>query len=140
MPERTVVIVLHGGMRRRASSPADRRFPARVYRAGSEPDARFSLANERTYLAWIRTALALIAGGVALKALDLGIHPGFRLAASVVLLVAGIAAPLQAWFGWARVERALRRGEPLPSSLLALPVGVAVVVVGLLVLVGILVA
>jgi len=132
--------MLHEGMQRRARSAGDGRFPARVYRDGGEPDARFSLANERTYLAWIRTALALIAGGVALKALDLGIHPGFRVAAAVVALAAGIGAPLQAWFGWARVERALRRGEPLPSSLLALPIGIAVLVVGLLVLIGIIVA
>lgn len=31
----------------------------------AEPDYRFTLANERTFLAWIRTALALLAGGVA---------------------------------------------------------------------------
>ena len=39
-----------------------RRFPARVYRAGTEPDPRFTLANERTFLAWIRTSLALKIG------------------------------------------------------------------------------
>jgi putative membrane protein len=33
---------------------------------GTEPDYRFTLANERTFLAWIRTALALLAGGVLL--------------------------------------------------------------------------
>lgn len=47
------------------------RFPQSVYGQGEEPDARFSLANERTFLAWIRTSLALIAGGVALEAFDL---------------------------------------------------------------------
>ena len=29
------------------------------------PEAQFQLANERTYLAWLRTALALVASGVA---------------------------------------------------------------------------
>jgi putative membrane protein len=60
----------------------DKRFPASVFRAGSEPDARFSLANERTFLAWIRTGLALLAGGVALEALGLGIAPLASLPAS----------------------------------------------------------
>lgn len=115
----------------------DRRFPRGVYRHGTEPDARFSLANERTFLAWIRTALALLAGGVALESLGLGIHPGLRSAASLLLLVAGIATPVQAWFGWGHAERALRRGAPLPSALLALPIGVVVVVVGVLVFLGV---
>ena len=41
--------------------------------AGKTPDYRFTLANERTFLAWIRTALALMAGAVA--------HAPFRAAA-----------------------------------------------------------
>ena len=119
------------------SSVKDRRFPRGVYRHGAEPDARFSLANERTFLAWVRTALALLAGGVALEALGLSIHPGFRLAASLLLIVTGILTPLQAWIGWARSERALRQGTPLPSASLALPVGITVIVVGVLVFLGV---
>ena len=118
---------------------ADRRFPASVFSHGSEPDARFSLANERNFLAWIRTGLALLAGGVALEALGLGIHPGFRLAASILLLVAGLLTPLQAWFGWKRTERALREGSPLPSAPLTLPLSIVVGCVGVLVLIGVLV-
>lgn len=116
------------------------RFPAGVYREGREPDVRFSLANERTFLAWIRTSLALIAGGVALEALGLGIHPTLRLIASVILIVVGAATPAQAWLGWMRSERALRRGTPLPAAFLSLPIGIAVLVVGVLVLIGVLVA
>ncbi|MGA9597271.1 MAG: DUF202 domain-containing protein, partial [Acidimicrobiia bacterium] len=56
-----------------------RRFPARVYRQGVEPDPRFSLANERTFLAWIRTGLAFVAGGVAVAALELPGPPVLRL-------------------------------------------------------------
>ncbi|RWZ67757.1 DUF202 domain-containing protein [Labedella populi] len=118
-------------------SAHDRRFPKSVYRHGAEPDARFSLANERTFLAWIRTSLALLAGGVALETLGLGLQPGFRLAASVLLIVAGILTPIQAWLGWTRSERALRLDTPLPSANLALPLGVAVLVVGVLVLLGV---
>lgn len=118
-------------------SARDRRFPKSVYRHGSEPDARFSLANERTFLAWIRTSLALLAGGVALETLGLGLHPGFRLAASLLLIVTGVATPIQAWFGWTRSERALRLNTPLPSANLSLPLGISVLVVGVLVLLGV---
>nr|WP_255443556.1 DUF202 domain-containing protein [Tessaracoccus sp. MC1679] len=97
------------------------------------------MANERTYLAWIRTSLALLAGGIALEVLGLGIQESFRIAASVLLMVTGIAAAPFAWWGWARYERALRSGTPLPSSLFALPVAVAVTVSGMLVFVGFLV-
>lgn len=121
------------------TSAVDRRFPKRVYGRGQEPDARFSLANERTFLAWVRTALALLAGGVALESLGLGIHPAFRLAASIVLIVAGTLAPVQAWLAWERSERALRLDRPLPSAAPAAPIGIAVVVAGLLVLLGILI-
>ncbi|PPF60388.1 hypothetical protein C5C13_03585 [Clavibacter michiganensis] len=118
----------------------DRRFPRRVYREGTEPDVRFTLANERTFLAWIRTSLALLAGGVALEALGLGLQPGFRLAASIVLIVTGIAGPAQAWIGWMRTELALRRDRPLPSATLSPPLGIAVVVAGMLVLLAVLTA
>ncbi len=122
------------------SPPSDHRFPRSVYREGAEPDVRFTLANERTFLAWIRPSLALIAGGVALEALGLGLQPGFRLAASIVLILTGIAAPAQAWIGWMRTDRALRRARPLPSAALSLPLGIAVVVAGVLVLLGVLTA
>jgi putative membrane protein len=117
----------------------DRRFPRGVYSRGSEPDGRFSLANERTFLAWVRTALALLAAGVALEALDLPVEPRLRLAASVVLLVLGILAPAQAWFGWARTERALRERRPLPPPALGGPLAVGVALAGVLVLIGLLV-
>lgn len=115
-----------------------RRFPGSVFGVGTEPDARFSLANERTFLAWVRTGLALLAGGVALEALGLGIHAGFRVAASVLLIVAGLAAPVQAWIGWKRTERALRLAQPLPSAPLTLPLAIILGLVGVLVLFGVL--
>jgi putative membrane protein len=117
---------------------AESRFPARLFRQGDEPDPRFSLANERTFLAWIRTALALVAAGVALEALGLDLHPGLRTAASVLLVVAGLLTPVQAWLGWYATERALRRTRPLPSALFALPTAVLVITAGVLVLLGIL--
>ncbi|TFB56729.1 YidH family protein [Cryobacterium tagatosivorans] len=117
-----------------------RRFPRRVYDVGTEPDARFTLANERTFLAWIRTSLALIAGGIALEAFALPISPGLRLGASLLLIALGVLAPLQAWFGWMNVERALRLERPLPMPSLAGPIGIGVAIAGLLLGIGLLIS
>ncbi len=110
-----------------------RRFPAVVFRHGADPDARFTLANERTFLAWIRTALALVAGGVALELLGLHLHAGLRLAASLDLIIAGTLTPLLAWVGWMRTERALRTDLPLPGSFLGAALAIAVTAAGVLV-------
>ncbi|HEX2247025.1 MAG TPA: DUF202 domain-containing protein, partial [Arthrobacter sp.] len=48
--------------------PERGKFATRLLRGGTEPDPRFTLANERTFLAWIRTSLALLAGGIAVEA------------------------------------------------------------------------
>jgi putative membrane protein len=115
-----------------------RRFPGRVYAKGAEPDPRFSLANERTFLAWMRTSLALLAAGVALEALDLPIAAGVRLTSALVFITLGILAPVQAWLGWMATERALRQAQPLPSPRLGLVMAVGTTVAGLLVLGGLL--
>ena len=93
------------------------RFPAWVFDSGHEPDPRFSLANERTYLAWIRTALALIAGGIALESLGLPLNPNLRLAASIILILLGTILPMLAWYSWGSTERAMRHAHPLPACL-----------------------
>lgn len=86
-----------------------------------EPDYRFTLANERTFLAWIRTALALIAGGVALVQLvpSFGV-PGVRHGGSVFLIVAGGLLAAFAVRRWQRVQEAMRRDVDLPPSRLPL--------------------
>ena len=91
------------------------RHPRWVYQAGDEPDPRFSLANERTFLAWVRTALAMLAGGVALHALGLPETGWVRTALAVLLVVLGGLVTLLAMVRWARVERAMRTRTPLPS-------------------------
>ena len=79
----------------------DRRFPRSVYGQGEEPDPRFSLANERTFLAWLRTGLALIAAGVAIDVLDVSLGDAETRAAAVVLLALGMICPVLAWVRWA---------------------------------------
>ena len=118
---------------------APSRFPRRVYGVGEEPDPRFSLANERTFLAWVRTSLAFSAAGVALEALALPVHPGFRLAASLVLIIVGVVLAAWAWWRWAQVERAVRCGSPLPAPVLTVLVAAGSALASLLVLVGALV-
>ncbi|MEE9964867.1 MAG: DUF202 domain-containing protein [Propionicimonas sp.] len=116
------------------------RFPKSVYSRGSEPDARFTLANERTFLAWIGVGLALISVGVGLESLALSLNPGFRLAASIVLILGGLACPVQAWFGWMKVEIALREERPLPFAGLIVVLPVILVVAAVLALLGLLLA
>lgn len=118
------------------TSPIARRFPRSVYTHGTEPDPRFSLANERTYLAWIRTALALIAGGIALEAIGLPLHQGLREATSVLLLLGGAALPIVAWRHWKDNERAMRLSRPLPSSLATPLLTALIMVVAVLVILG----
>jgi len=122
------------------ASVSDRRFPRRVYAKGVEPDPRFTLANERTFLAWIRTSLALAVGGVALEALGLQLHPGLRLAASLVLLALGALIPVLAWWHWGTVEAAMRSATSLPAPRLGLPLTVGVLVVAAMLVLGILLA
>jgi putative membrane protein len=113
------------------------RFPRSVFGIGAEPDARFTLANERTFLAWIRTALALIAAGVAIELLGADPQPLLQHVAGVVLVGAGVSVPLLGWISWMRAERALRLSRPLPASLLGPVVMASVTIAGALVLVSI---
>jgi putative membrane protein len=122
------------------SRAAPARRPRRVYGEGGEPDPRFTLANERTYLAWIRTALALTAAGVALDAVALDLDGRLHVTVSLVLVVLGASVPLQAWRGWARTERALRREEPLPSPAWAPVLAVGITAAGFALAVGIVLA
>lgn len=104
------------------------RWEERLRAEGTEPDPRFTLANERTFLAWIRTALALVAGGIGLEAFlpPLAV-PGLRQALAIGLVLLGSAVSANAFRQWAATQRAMRLGEPLPVPVLAplLALGVA---------------
>ncbi|MGW1677685.1 YidH family protein [Saccharopolyspora sp. NPDC002376] len=114
------------------SEAGDPRWPKQLYEQGDEPDPRFTLANERTFLAWIRTALALMAGGVGIEALNVVTeHPNpLRTALAVMLLLAGVLCSATAFARWMSTERALRQGRPLPAPRLAPVLGYGLGVIG----------
>ena len=96
----------------------------RTHRAGDrgsattgecEPDYRFTLANERTFLAWQRTALGLLAAAVAVAQLvpDLGI-PGARHVLGALLALLAVLTGGMGLLRWEQADRAIRRGDPLP--------------------------
>jgi putative membrane protein len=99
---------------------------------GEDPDYRFTLANERTFLAWIRTALALDAGGLAvIQLLPPLLVPGARELLGILLVVLGTLVALSTFRRWERNERAMRSGSPLPASRLPVVLATSVSLVSL---------
>lgn len=98
--------------------------------SGEDPDYRFSLANERTFLAWIRTALALLAGGVLLEQFSttLGPHVVVVVLAVGLGLLAAILSAL-AYFRWRANEIAMRHKKRLPGTFAISLVAAGVLVV-----------
>ncbi|MBY0441494.1 MAG: YidH family protein [Mycobacteriaceae bacterium] len=83
--------------------------------ADAEPDYRFTLANERTFLAWQRTSLGLLAAAVAVVQIipELYIH-GARHLFGVLLALLAILTSGMGLVRWERTDRAMRRGQPMP--------------------------
>jgi putative membrane protein len=87
---------------------------------GTEPDPRWTFANERTFLAWSRTALALVVAGLGVVQL-LPPFPGVpwgRHVLGMPLIVFGAIVAVTAYREWVSSQRAMRRGEPLPRSVM----------------------
>ena len=117
------------------------RLARRVLPGGQEPDPRFTLANERTFLAWIRTALAFLAGGIALEAFAAAAFPGpLRTGIAVLLIVIGMLISAGAALRWRSIEMSMRHSRPLPLPLiipiLGLGGAVAAAVVAVLIALG----
>jgi putative membrane protein len=96
-----------------------------------EPDVRFTYANERTFLAWNRTALALIATGVAATQLlpKLQVEWGRRLL-GLPLIALGALVAAESLRQWRANQRAMRRGDPLPRSWMPLVLTIGIVAIG----------
>lgn len=103
--------------------------------AEEEPDYRFTLANERTFLAWIRTAMALIAGGIAVVQFvpSFGL-PGVRHALGVLLTLGGGVLAALAVRRWHQVQTAMRRRADLPATRIPVVLGGAIFLVTVLVI------
>jgi putative membrane protein len=93
----------------------------------TEPDIRFTLANERTFLAWVRTAIGLVAAGVAVfRLLDAS---AATTVLTVVLLAAGALAGGVGYTHFRGADRAIRRGDTMPTSTLTVTVMTAAVLI-----------
>ena len=92
--------------------------PEQVREEVSTPDYRFSLANERTFLAWIRTALSLLAGGVLLEQFATRLEPRFVVVGlAIALAVLSSVLSAVAYFRWKAQEIAMRHDRPLPATI-----------------------
>ncbi len=87
---------------------------------GTVPVPRFTFANERTFLAWSRTALALVVAGLGIVQL-LPPVPGVpygRHLLGVPLIVFGALVAVTAYREWTKSQWAMRHGQPLPRSIM----------------------
>ncbi len=97
---------------------------------GTEPDPRFTFANERTFLAWSRTALALVVAGLGVVQLlpPFPRVPWGRHVLGVPLIVFGAVVAVVAYHEWVRCQRAMRLNQPLPRSIMPLVLAVVITV------------
>ena len=98
------------------------------------PDARFSYANERTFLAWIRTSLGLVTAGLAItQLLPPFDFPGGRRLIGLPLIALGVVVALFSFRNWQENEHAMRAGRELPKSMLP---RVSAIVVSIVAIIG----
>ena len=119
-----------------SDDPRDMASPDQGSMEEWDPDARFTYANERTFLAWNRTALALIATGVAATQLlpEFHIHGG-RQILGIPLIALGTLVAITSFTQWKANERAMRRRRPLPKSPMALVLSIGIGIISVIAIV-----
>lgn len=122
------------------ADPDDRGFLARtMFPEGVEPDPRFTLANERTFLAWVRTSLAFLAGAIALEAFNIPtISDEMQTIGAIGVCLVALLIAAGAAVRWVRVERAMRVDKPLPVPGIVPVLVLACLIGGVIVLIGVL--
>ena len=101
------------------------------------PDVRFSLANERTFLAYERTAIGLVAAALAVFHL---LEPSLaQKVLGLLLLGSAVVAAVGGWLRYRQADRAIRSGRDLPAGttvhLMAAAVLVVIIAAGISVVV-----
>jgi putative membrane protein len=114
-------------------TPADERHAVSAEEV--EPDYRFTMANERTFLSWQRTALGLLAAAVALVQLvpEMTV-PGARRLLGLGLVVLAILTSGMGLLRWQQADHAMRRGDALPRHPSPAYLAVGLSIVGLVAL------
>lgn len=117
-------------------TPHVQRFDEWVRSQGVDPDPRFTLANERTFLSWMTTCLGLLGIGLAVGSLAPAGATQVRIVGALWIVLSAVLA-VRSVFRWFRLERAMRRGHALPLSasipVVALAIGLLAVVSGIVV-------
>jgi putative membrane protein len=116
-----------------SAGAADKRTKRpRFDEVGEAPDARFSFANERTFLAWNRTALGCIVAGLAVTHVlePEGSQTGPKIV-GVALMVLGALLAAFSYANWESNERAMRLKKPIRHSPLPMLVSVVTAVVAI---------
>lgn len=112
------------------------------------------LANERTFLAWVRTSIAVLSLGFVIAKFSVWMHElGSRIAPGTPLPSSGMAMPigmtmmafgglimvLAAWHYY-RVNKAIEQGQVRATYGLVLSVAIAIVVLSILMIISMLIA
>ncbi|WP_448223216.1 YidH family protein [Gordonia iterans] len=98
------------------ASPQSGRWPRSVFDLGDEPDPRFTFANQRTLLAWVRTGLAYVLAGAVVDLAPVPLPALARGPLALLLSIAGVVCVVHGWRSWRTSEIAMRHDQPLPSS------------------------